>query len=121
MISLKDLKKGIENIGLKNYILVSANGTVAAHDPLGMETHAAFVANCGRSCSDFGASRIGYMVFARTDGPDMVVFPAGRHWLGVFSPKEDNLLSLLGQVLSITGKGNAPDSQKRSITESDSG
>jgi hypothetical protein len=100
MLTREDLKKKIEFQGIKNYILVSEDGVVAARDPRSMESRAEFVRRSGRLCRAAMGSRVRFLFFPGPGGTAMVVFPAGRYSLGIIHTGDGGLDHLIGRVLT---------------------
>jgi hypothetical protein len=113
VIPLAELKKSIVIHGIKNYILVSADGSVKARDNRDLVSLAAFVGRCHGSCSARAGSRVRFLVFSRTGGQGLVVVPAGRYCLGVTYPPGADPAPLIRQALACTDADGAPTGRGR--------
>ena len=99
MATIKEFSAIGDLPGVKNYILVKNNGSVAAAGMAEAERIARIVLRCGRNSDAIGAPRFSYLVLTRENRENFIVFPVGNYYLGVIKEREVDDPALIKSVL----------------------
>lgn len=85
--------------GVDQYVLVDHRGNIMAHDMTELETVAEVVWSCGRRLSALGKKNFKYAAFLRKSKNDFLIFPVGKHYLGVVKRKGCVTAEVAGAVM----------------------
>lgn len=118
MATIKEFEKIAEIAGVKSYILVKNNGSVAARQIEEPERIARIVLRCGQNSDAIGVSRFRYLVLARENRENFIIFPIGNYYLGVVKEKNIDSMVLVNSVLdffeNLPGKRSSAQSPGKS-------
>lgn len=118
MATIKEFAEIAEISGVKNYILVKNNGSIAARQIEEPDRIARVVLRCGKNSDAIGVPRFRYLMLARNNRENFIIFPVGNYYLGVIKEKNIDSMALVNSVLefidNLPGKRSSAPSPGKS-------